>query len=180
MAISNLEKIENAISQADELGASQSATGTSSRWNRVRGYGITISEVPFLLPAGVYCEFFEKTAVTPLPNSPAHFTGLTNIRGNVVPVYDLAPLINDGAQGGVARDSRHNIVQLGKGDDAAAIVCARPPQTFDLTVAVTATIGNEIPADVRAWLARSWVVDGRKWYQLDDLSLFKILAGRQA
>lgn len=178
MAISNLEKIENAIAQADELSASQSAAGASSRWNRVRGYGITICEVPFLLPAGVYCEFFEKVAVTPLPNSPVHFTGLTNIRGNVVPVYDLAPLINDSAQGLIASAPRHNIVQLGKGEDAAAIVCARPPRTFDLTVAVTAAIGDEIPADVRAWVARSWVVDGRQWYQLDDLSLFQILAGR--
>ena len=178
MVNSNLEKIESAIAGADDLTAPQVATGPSSRWDRIRGYGMTVSGMPFILPVGMYCEFFENIVVTPLPNSPAYFCGLANIRGNVVPVYDLACYVNADAQQARRHYQSLKIVKLGKGDDAAAVVCEQAPRTFDLTLAVETTASNKLPACVHQWVARSLVVEGREWHELNYLSLFQSLAGR--
>lgn len=178
MANSNLEKIESAIAASDELASSRSSAGPSSRWNRVRGYGMSISRTPLILPLGMYCEFFEKVAVTPLPNSPAYFSGLANIRGNVVPVYDLAQFLADGVNSLHATAQNVNIVQIGKGEDAAAIVCEKAPRTLDLTVAVESQVSEAVPANIRGWISRSLIVDGGEWHELNYLSLFQSLAGR--
>ena len=178
MANSNLEKIENAIAGTEDLTASRQVAGPSSRWNRVRGYGMTLAGMPFILPIGMYCEFFESVAITPLPNSPASFAGLTNIRGNVVPVYDLAQFISGEASQLRVAYQNVKIVQLGKGEDAAAIICEQAPRTFDLTVAVETQASQTLPENVRSWIARSLLVDGREWHELNYLSLFQSLAGR--
>lgn len=178
MANSNLEKIESAIAGADDLTVSRPATGPSSRWDRIRGYGMTVAGMPVILPIGMYCEFFESVVITPLPNSPAYFAGLTNIRGNVVPVYDLAQFIaSDASQMRIAYQNV-KIVQLGKGEDAAAIICEQAPRTFDLTVAVETKVSQALPEAVHSWISRSLVVDGREWHELNYLSLFQSLAGR--
>lgn len=178
MANTNLEKIESAIAGADDLTASRSNPGPSSRWDRVRGYGMTVANLPFILPIGMFCEFFESAAITPLPNSPSYFAGLTNIRGNVVPVYDLAQFIAGGGSQLRVTQQYVKIVQLGKGDDAAAIICEQAPRTFDLTVAVETKPVQALPDSVRNWIARTLIVDGREWHELNYLSLFQSLAGR--
>ena len=45
-----------------------------------RNYGI---------PIGAVREIIRWTRVTPLPNQPAHSRGVLNLRGTIVPVYDL-------------------------------------------------------------------------------------------
>lgn len=178
MATSNLEKIELAIAQADDLSAGRATQGVSSRWNRLRGYGISIAGLPFILPVGMFCEFFEGVSITPLPNSPSHFLGLTNIRGNVVPVYDLARFIENEPDPSPVNFQSRKIVQLGKGEDAAALVCHQAPRTFDLTMAVESATTTSLPAVAQQCIARSLLVEGHQWHELNYLSLFQSLSAR--
>jgi len=51
-----------------------------------RKYAIALSNVvEILLPGSVY----------PIPNSAANVLGLTNIRGNILPVLDIKPLLGE-------------------------------------------------------------------------------------
>ncbi|QDS92913.1 Chemotaxis protein CheW [Roseimaritima multifibrata] len=52
-----------------------------------------IADQRFAIATQFVNEVMRMPSITPIPAVPAHFTGLTNLRGNVVLVVDLAKLI---------------------------------------------------------------------------------------
>lgn len=52
-------------------------------------YGISVAGYNLLLDQQVHCEVIDFINPAPLPNTPEHFSGLCNLRGNLVPVYKL-------------------------------------------------------------------------------------------
>lgn len=58
----------------------------------------------FGIEAGLVIEVFHAAEVTPLPHAPAYVRGLTNRMGEILPLFDLAPLLGlsavEGAKGG--------------------------------------------------------------------------------
>ncbi len=52
-------------------------------------YGFCLGEIGFLLESDIRREVVEDVPVTPIPLMPDYVLGLSNIRGNLVPVYDL-------------------------------------------------------------------------------------------
>ena len=48
-----------------------------------------VEERVYGVPIGVVREIIRWTRVTPLPNQPSHARGVLNLRGTIVPVYDL-------------------------------------------------------------------------------------------
>lgn len=47
----------------------------------------------FGIEAGLVIEVFHAVEVTPLPHAPAYVRGLTNRMGEILPLFDLAPLL---------------------------------------------------------------------------------------
>lgn len=148
----------------------------SSRWDRQRGYGITLNGINILLPIGVFCEFVAQPQVTSLPNSPNYFLGLMNLRGNLAPVYDLTRFIaSDRSESpAVARQ----VVILGKGDDCAALLCEAAPKTFDLTYIAFNKDFTQAPDTIRGLLTRRFLIEGAPWFELDFRNTFKQLAAQ--
>ena len=80
-----------------------------------RQYFIRIDEVS---------EIFQYEAITPLPYAPAYIIGLLNIRGNVVPIVDLARVDGESRGGNVA--TSYAVVAI-QGDDYVAFVSDSMP-----------------------------------------------------
>jgi twitching motility protein PilI len=59
---------------------------------RVR-YGFRIGGLRLLISKNAGSELLAMPQVTPLPRAPAGFLGLINLRGNLVPIYDLRVLL---------------------------------------------------------------------------------------
>jgi chemotaxis signal transduction protein len=56
-------------------------------------YGFRIAELGFLIPQGAHSTFIESAAVFPVPNTINWLRGLANVRGNMVPVFDLGRML---------------------------------------------------------------------------------------
>ena len=54
-----------------------------------RFYGFRLHDIQLLLDADVRSEVINDAVITPLPLMPSFITGLCNVRGNLVPVYDM-------------------------------------------------------------------------------------------
>lgn len=67
----------------DDMGLSQSADADKQYIT------FTISEEEYATPILTVQEIRGWMATTPLPNTPAYVRGVTNLRGNIVPVFDL-------------------------------------------------------------------------------------------
>lgn len=138
---------------ADDAGESAaSATTVQARHGfRVDGFGI-------LVPGGTSGEVLENHVVYPVPRTAGWFSGLCNVRGNIVPVYDLPGLL--GVERPAGRTRR--VLVLGAGESAAGFeidalpaavqtgepLASRPPLPPALGEHVTATY---------AWADEVWL-----------------------
>ena len=112
-------------------------------------------------------EVLSAPRIYPVPNTPPACIGLVNLRGTLIPVFDVAPLL------GVAGGRAQWILVLGTGSETAAIVID------DLPIQV-GILPQEIPPEVPAALAphlRGGARSGdRLFWELDHKSLLSALA----
>ena len=95
-------------------------------------YGIRIGGIGLLIGARVPSEFILPVPVSRLPNTPDWFAGLMNLRGALVPVFDLESLV------GVDEDTAHSpasggrslFLVLDRGERTAALKIQSFPQAL--------------------------------------------------
>lgn len=92
------EKVQEPSGNIENMPATQAIfenlledTTTPAWWDiDSRRYGVKIGDLRILLPAGVESEVLENSKLTLLPRAPAGLLGVVNVRGNLVPVFDLS------------------------------------------------------------------------------------------
>ncbi len=91
--------------------------------------GFRIGSLALLTGYDQASELTEMTEVFRVPNTAHWFSGLANLHGNLVPVFDLAAYL------GIAHGTGQKPMMLvwGRGDDAAAIVINGLPVRLELT-----------------------------------------------
>ncbi len=134
-------------------------------------FGIRTGRFGLLVPATLYCEVLDKIPINRLPNVHAWLSGLLNLRGNLVPVFDLRI-----ALGEVPCDSRkRRLFAIGRGDRAAALWIDDLPEIKD-----RASIGllQELPAlppILKGCVTHGYEQAGQVWLNLDFADLFRAL-----
>lgn len=63
-----------------------------NRQTETRRHGFLINELGLLLPSDLTCEVADNLQVCKISNTPDWFTGMTNLRGNIIPIFDLGKL----------------------------------------------------------------------------------------
>lgn len=56
-------------------------------------YGFRIADLGLLIPQGAHSTFIENTPIFSLPNTTDWLKGLVNVRGSIVPVFDLGKML---------------------------------------------------------------------------------------
>ena len=76
-------------------------------------YGFQIGSIGFLLPKQEIAEIIEQTHPCAIPNTPQWLKGVINVRGNLVPIFDLSSLLG-------LEESRQSgrLLVLGQGNKA--------------------------------------------------------------
>lgn len=105
-----------------EISAEFQPTGTETDGvNPVAGeeniMGFRVGGLGFLVDPGIYCEVIERSQVNPLPNMKPWFSGLMNLRGNIVPVIDLAILLG----GEPTENKKRHLFAIDQGERTMAL-----------------------------------------------------------
>jgi len=111
-------------------------------WEIERGasqfIALEVRRMNFALPIGRVVEFRTWVEPTPLPNAPRHMLGIVNIRGEIVPVFDVGALLGFGMTEAsprhviiLALTSNEQVVGL-LVDDVSDIVDCRADGVVDL------------------------------------------------
>lgn len=90
--------------------------------------GFVIGQYHFIVQATCFCEVFVDTPIAALPNAPECLAGLSNIRGVLMPVYQLHSALK------FSLPKKVTIFCIGKGDAAIGLLIDALPSSLSLSV----------------------------------------------
>ncbi|RYY75089.1 MAG: chemotaxis protein CheW [Gammaproteobacteria bacterium] len=89
--------------------------------------GFVIGSHSLIVSATCFCEVFVDTPIASLPNAPDCLVGLSNIRGVLVPVYQLHSALE------IKLPKKNTIFCIGKGDAAIGVLIDGLPVSISLS-----------------------------------------------
>ncbi|VAW51559.1 hypothetical protein MNBD_GAMMA06-317 [hydrothermal vent metagenome] len=140
-----------------------SSTGTTNQ------YSFTVGHIGFLIALGTFSEIVKDMIIYPIPNTKDWMKGLVNLRGNLVPVYNLALLLGNSPQ---QSDNIHLLV-LGKDSMAVGILIDSMPEPRDTGSWNTI---SEIPGhltSLKNYASKIYSVDKKIWLEFNHNDYFK-------
>lgn len=155
-----------------EHGLPEAADGTA----RVQRYGFRIGACRFVHDPSLAVELIELARCYELPNSSAWFSGLVNLRGNLVPVFDLKSLFGVTGPSGY----RQMLLVIGSGERVAALVIDGTPDHINIDAGSRFDQPHHVPEILQECLQGAYEYGGEIWYQPNYESLFESLAKRTA
>jgi twitching motility protein PilI len=135
-------------------------------------YGFRVGDLGLLIPPRVTGEVLDRPRVYLVPNTPPWLRGLCNVRGNLVPVFDLHAILGTGESD---REQRWVLV-LGEGENAAGL------NVDNLPIPVAAThrpsARPPVPAALREHVHQALLAGSDLWLELDLDGFLRSLAPR--
>lgn len=138
-------------------------------------YGYQVGHLSFLIKAGSGSEVVQHAAIFTLPGSPSHVLGLINLRGNLVPVFDLSLALGL-AQSAKNVQSSNIVLILDKGEQAVGIVIDGFPQPL-LALRQVSRMPN-LPANLQEHVSLAYFKDSSIWLDFNHQSFFELLSAR--
>lgn len=137
-------------------------------------FGFRVGRLAFLISALTYCEVIEHLTVNPLPNVDPWFSGLLNLRGNLVPVIDLQVLFAE-----AVTTTKRQLFVIDRGEKAMAIWIDALPEIHNLSTPALKQLPSLPP------LLERCVVSGHLhadliWLNVQFDTLFKALGDAYA
>ncbi|MBE9608577.1 chemotaxis protein CheW [Chitinilyticum piscinae] len=137
----------------------------------VRRYGVITGGLHLLLPQEVPSELLHEQAVNRILLAQPALRGVTNVRGALLPVFDLARLL------AIPDSSADKILMLGKLPDALGLFVHDFPHAL---TGLQRCVDPVVPPLLQPYLQGAWLLDRVQWLEIDLLQLFRDLARHAA
>lgn len=147
-------------------GVQLAAAGPVRKETRAR-YGFRVGELGLLIDPDTGSEVLSVPAVTPLPDAPPGFFGLINLRGNLVPLYELRVLLGIG-QSPAQADSK--VLVFGQGEQAVGVVIDGYPSALSALHPLPHL--PPLPDVLQPHVPAGHMQDGTVWLEFDHGSFF--------
>lgn len=133
-------------------------------------YGFRVGGIGLLINQDTVSEVLEQTPVYPLPNTPVWLLGLVNLRGNLVPVFDVRQFLE--LEPGLSQEKRRLLI-LDQGDKAVGILIDGLPQTAVTSRALSRV--PPLPASLQTHVAKAYAQETIVWLEFNHHGFFKAL-----
>lgn len=136
---------------------------------RVKRYGFEIENLGFLIKQETICEVVKDFRVFPIPNTCSWLRGWINLRGNLIPVYDLSLLL------GLIEEPKQyeNLLILDKQSEAIAILIDELPKSCDVSEWQKMSHVPQLQVDMTDFVHQIYRTDDRIWLDLEHKSFFE-------
>ena len=131
-------------------------------------YGIKISGMGFLLPEGKLSEVVIDYVIHPIPNTQKWFLGMINMRGNLVPVFDIGTLLKVDDKNAIAGDRK--LLLLDSSEKAVCILIDDLPTTISLDLPEKKS--PNFPDMIAEFTGDVFLDHGQAWCELDIEGFF--------
>ena len=139
--------------------------------NKQRFYGFRFGSLNLLLNSQVHSEVLENAEIMPIPLMPAHVLGLCNVRGNLVPVYDLYSKF----EFEVEKQHARRVLILGENEDMVGIqieemLVSLVFEDFDCVEKLPS-----VHEQINNHITQCFKKEGKYWFGFDHITLFESL-----
>lgn len=143
---------------------------SGSRAERVR-YGFRVGSLNFLVEPQTVSEVIAMVPIAAIPNASPWLLGMINLRGNLVPVFDLAMLCALDAPGD---DPGRWILVLDRADHAVGLLIDGQPQAVrNMTPLETLP---SLPTALRGSVSGGFMADQEVWLDFDHRTFFRSIS----
>lgn len=136
----------------------------------VATHAVMVGNIGLLLPDDEVSELVEKMNVCRLPNTAVWFNGVTTVRGNMVPVFDLHELFAINHE-----NLKRRLIVVGEAETAVAFWVDDFPQLIELTGEDSMTSTPPIPSLIKDHTSEYYLRDGQIWVDWNVESFFTML-----
>lgn len=135
-------------------------------------YGFRIGSLGFLIKLGTGSEVMQVPTLWTLPGAPPWLLGLINLRGSLVPVYELRQVL--GLAQGETRE-KPQVMVFDQGDKAVGIMI----DDFPKPLAGLSPLPNlpQLPSVLNGHVRTGYVKDEMIWLEFDHTSFFEEIVG---
>ncbi len=133
-------------------------------------YGFRIGELGLLVSPDAGSEVLAVPAACALPGASPGFLGLINLRGSLVPLYDLCALLGMGESGAATM-----VLVFGQGEQAVAVLTDGYPKAL-LSLRPLSSL-PPLPAALGSHVSGGYVQDDAVWLEFDHVSYFDEVCG---
>jgi len=151
------------------------ASSTMSLNREEMAFGICIGRIGFLGSSSLYRPVADNISIKRLPNSAPWVSGLLNLYGNQVPVFDLHEVLSEEL---VDPDNRRLYV-IGKGSNLAALWIDGDPEVKRSELFQPVKELSELSLIQQCEGSGSFKQDGQIWFKIDFEELFNALGRDQ-
>jgi twitching motility protein PilI len=137
-------------------------------------FGFRVGSFGFLVTSDIYCEITEQLKVNPLPNVESWFSGLLNLRGNLVPVIDLQLLLGETT---IPDRKKQQLFAIGQGDKAMAFWIDGLPE-IQANILQPLKQLPPLPAILKRCVSVAYLHNGQIWFNVQFDELFKTLGSQ--
>jgi chemotaxis signal transduction protein len=137
-------------------------------------YGYRAAGLGLLIDPNAGSEVLPMPRIAPLPGGPAGLAGLINLRGNLVPLYDLRALL-----GLPSRPAGVEALALvfGEGDTAVGVIAEGYPLSLDSLRPLPQTALPALPGRLQQHVPAGYAQDDMMWLEFDHAAFFGELCG---
>jgi len=149
-------------------------------------FGYRIGALNFLVGDSVLSEVLRTPAIYPIPNVPAALRGYVNRQGALIPVWDVAEIVDcrvidhseDQYSSVFRRQEELSVLLLGRDDDRVGLVIDGLPRT--IRHIEKASRLPMLPAPLIGHVHDALFAEGELWLSLDHESFFAAQANESA
>jgi twitching motility protein PilI len=149
------------------------AIQTAQRKQRSR-YGFRVGDIGLLIHQDTTSEVIEKIPIYSIPHMPYWVPGLINLRGNLLPVFNLKLFL------GLEQDSQEKqwLLILGAGERAISVFSDGLPRIVDTSHPLERV--PPLPMALRPHISRAYAEEGTIWSEFDHERFFQSVAAQIA
>jgi twitching motility protein PilI len=134
-----------------------------------RGHGFVIDTIGFLIPPTLHCEVVDDLQLCTLPGTSHWLAGMTQLRGRVLPVFDLQQLIFKRNTNTVKRQRRFLVIEHHK--QGVAIILDNTPKRIELLQQYRMQHNSAVPESIASFCLNVFHHE-HLWIELDFDAFF--------
>ena len=143
--------------------------GAAQEWTR---YGYQIGTLSLLIAATTGSEVIPMPPLAAIPNTPSGLRGMLNLRGNLIPVFDLLILLGLEQQ---QQTVKPMVLVLDQGDKAVGVIVDGFPQALSDMRKLQQL--PQLPTKLGSCVPAGYVKEDMLWLEFDHESFFNMLVG---